>query len=322
MLDIKTINDAIASTGVLPVINVPKPELAEPLAKALIDGGMTALEITLRNESALDSVRIIKRAYPEFIVGAGTVLSVSDAERAIAAGADFIVSPGFDEEVVDYCLERGILIVPGCCTPTEMQAAVKKGLTTLKFFPAELSGGMAAIKLLSGPFPKVKFVPTGGITFDNLGEYLSSDKILACGGSFMANADQVKRGDFEAITAACKRAMDISLGFELAHVGINHDSAEQAYKNIDRVAQIFRLGVKDGEKGAMVGGCVELMKVPFYGTKGHIGFKTRSVARALAYFEKNGYKINESSINRDEKGLVSAYLEEEIGGFAFHVVRK
>lgn len=204
------ISEKIGKAGVLPVINVPREDLAEPLAKALIEGGMTALEVTLRSDCSLAAIKKIKSTCPEFIVGAGTVLSTKAVDDALAAGADFIVSPGFDPELVSYCQERGVLIVPGCATPTEIQMGVKHGLTVLKFFPSELSGGVAAIKLLSGPFPGVKFVPTGGITLDNLASYLSCGKVLACGGSFMANSDQVKNGAFAEITESCKRALDIS----------------------------------------------------------------------------------------------------------------
>ena len=204
------ISESIAKAGVLPVINVPKTELALPLAKALMDGGMTALEITLRSDCSLEAIKIIKTQYPEFIVGAGTVLTTAAVDDAIAAGADFAVSPGFDPEITDYCAERGILAVPGCATPTEIQLAVKRGLTVLKFFPAELSGSVAAIKLLSGPFPTVRFVPTGGITFENLASYLACGKVLACGGSFMATGEQVKNGKFDEICDSCRRALDIA----------------------------------------------------------------------------------------------------------------
>ena len=204
------INARIASVGVLPVINVPEERLAVPLAEALMAGGMTALEITLRSECSLAAIEQIKREYPDFLVGAGTVLTEADVDKALAAGADFVVSPGFDPEVVDYCNSLGVLIVPGCATPSEIQQAVKRGLTVIKFFPAELSGGVAAIKLLSGPFKGVRFVPTGGITFENLGAYIATGKVLACGGSFMATASQVKDGRFDEITDACKRAVDIA----------------------------------------------------------------------------------------------------------------
>ena len=204
------ISEKIESVGVLPVINVPNADLALPLAKALMDGGMTALEITLRSDCSLAAIKSIKAAYPDFIVGAGTVLTTAAVDDAIGAGADFLVSPGFDPELVDYCNERGVLMVPGCVTPTEIQLAVKRGLTVLKFFPAEFSGGVAAIKLLSGPFPTVRFLPTGGITFDNFASYLAYNKVIACGGSFMATGDQVKNGKFDEIADSCRRALAIS----------------------------------------------------------------------------------------------------------------
>lgn len=199
---------------ILPVINVPNASLAVSIADALRLGGLNSIEVTLRSSDSLESIKNIKSAFNDMTVGAGTVLSISDVDNAVAAGADFIVSPGYDEEIVEYCIENGINIVPGCTSASEIQCAVKKGLEVLKFFPAELNGGVEAIKLLSGPFPNVKFIPTGGISFDNLGKYLANKKVLACGGSFMATKDMIERGDFEAISAACKRAVDISCGNE------------------------------------------------------------------------------------------------------------
>lgn len=199
-------------TGILPVINVPKASLAVRIAEALRAGGVNSIEVTLRSSDSLESIKNIKSAFADMTVGAGTVLSIADVDRAIEVGADFIVSPGYDEEIVEYCVENGINIVPGCVTAGEIQRAVKKGLEVLKFFPAELNGGIEAIKLLSGPFPSVRFIPTGGISFENLGKYLSEKKVIACGGSFMATKDMIDRGDFEAITGACKRAVDISQG--------------------------------------------------------------------------------------------------------------
>ncbi len=316
-------NAAIERTGILPVINITEKEMALPLAKALIDGGMCALEVTLRSESSLESITAIKKQYPDFVLGAGTVLSVKQVDEALKAGADFIVCPGYDEEIVDYCVSKNILVVPGCSSGSEIQKAVKKGLKVLKFFPAELSGGMEAIKLLSGPFPSVRFVPTGGINFKNLGSYLQNEKILACGGSYMATADQIKKGDFEGITASCKKAVDISLGFELAHVGINNQNGEEALVGAEKMADTFRLPLKVGNSSNFAGTAVEFMKTMYYGTKGHIGFKTNSMSRALAYFEANHIEVIEESIRRDDKGkLVSAYLKDEIGGFAVHIVRK
>lgn len=310
-------------TGILPVISIPEIGAALPLAKALLDGGISSLEITLRSACALDAIRLIKETYPQMTIGAGTVLSIQNIEDAVAAGADFIVSPGYDEELVDYCIAHNIMTTPGCTSPSEIQAAVKKGLKVLKFFPAELSGGLEAIKLLSGPFPGVKFLPTGGINFDNLGKYLANEKIIACGGSYMATADQIKKGDWEGITAACKKAVDISMGFELAHVGVNNENAEEATSFAKILGSIFRMPAKDAGASVFTGTAVEFMKTPFYGTHGHIGFKTNSMSRALAYLEDNHIEVIEESIRKDDKGkLICAYLKEEIGGFAVHIVRK
>ena len=198
--------------GILPVINVPNASLAVKIAEALRAGGLNSIEVTLRSPDSLESIKNIKSAFSDMTVGAGTVLNVDGVDNAIKNGADFIVSPGYDEEIVEYCIKNGISIVPGCASASEIQKAVKQGLTVVKFFPAELNGGLEAIKLLSGPFPQVRFIPTGGINFNNLGKYLVNKRVLACGGSFMATKDMIERGDFEAITNACKRAVDISQG--------------------------------------------------------------------------------------------------------------
>lgn len=216
-------------TGILPVINIPEIGAALPLAKALLDGGIEAMEVTLRSDCSLEAIRLIKEQYPHMTIGAGTVLTIQNVNDALAAGADFIVSPGYDEELVDYCIGQGILITPGCTTASEIQSGLKKGLNIFKFFPAEPNGGVAAIKLLAGPFREAKFLPTGGINFDNLGKYLENDAVIACGGSYMATAAQIKKGDFEGITAACKKALDIARGLEPVHVGINNKNADDAH---------------------------------------------------------------------------------------------
>lgn len=192
-------------TGILPVINIPNVSLAIDIAKAIRNGGINSIEVTLRSADSLESIKTIKEAFPDMCVGAGTVLDCNTVDKALAAGADFIVCPGYDEKIVDYCISKNVEVVPGCTSASEIQHAVGKGLTLLKFFPAELSGGLEAIKLLSGPFPNVKFVPTGGINFKNLGSYLENEKILACGGSYMATAEQIKNRDFCALLPPAKK---------------------------------------------------------------------------------------------------------------------
>lgn len=315
--------EAIKKIGVLPVINITSVELAVPLAKALLSEGINVIEVTLRSDCSLEAIKAIKNEYPQMIIGAGTVLETESVDKAISAGAEYMVMPGYDEEIVDYCIKNNIEVFPCCTTGAEIQNAYKKGLRVLKFFPAEQNGGIKAIELFAGAFKGLSFVPTGGINFDNLANYLSSKAVCAVGGSFMANADMLKAKDFDAIRAACKRAMDISLGFELAHVGLNHENADEAMENTKKMAEMFRLDVLPGNSSNFSGEAVEFMKTKFYGEKGHIGYKTRSSYRALAYFESKGYKVREESIKYKPDGRVlAAYLEDEIGGFALHIVEK
>ena len=202
-------NDKIKSFGVIPVVVLENAEDAKPLAEALVKGGLPVAEVTFRTAAAKESIRIMSENYPEMLVGAGTVLSVSQVDEAVEAGAKFIVTPGFDEEVVDYCLSKDIPVFQGVITPTEVTMAVKKGLKVVKFFPASQFGGLKTIKALSAPFGMVKFMPTGGIDASNLSEYLSSDKIVACGGSWMVKGDLVKAKEFDKIEALTKEAVEL-----------------------------------------------------------------------------------------------------------------
>lgn len=314
----------IRDIGVLPVIKVEKEEYALPLAEAVRTGGINAIEITFRNDVALSALYRIKAAFPDMCVGAGTILSPTMAEQAAEAGADFIVSPGFNPKTVSFCIERGLPIVPGCTTAADMEIALEMGLDTVKFFPAEQSGGVSALKAFSGPFSKLSFIPTGGIDYGNLCSYLKHSFVAACGGSFMAKADLIREGKWDVITDNCRRAVDISLGFELAHVGVNNQTKEEAISNAEALNNIFPLGVKVGSgKSSFLGSAVEFMHMSYYGDKGHIGFKTNSPARAKSYFESRGIPIREDSVSRSESGEIKFfYLEEEIGGFAVHVVKK
>lgn len=315
--------EKIQSLGILPVINIPEEELAVPLANALTDGGIPAVEVTLRSDCSLSAISRIKNEFPEMSVGAGTVLSLEALKDALSAGADYIVSPGFDREIVEYCVLNGIPTVPGCSTPTEIQAAVKAGLSTVKFFPSELNGGLSAIKLVSGAFPNVKFIPTGGMNFDNIGEYLSCGKIAACGGSYMATSAQLKNREFDKITEQCRKAMGISLGFRLAHIGINHKNGEEAEKTAQLISGIFGLPVRKCSASCFAGEIAECMNSERFGEKGHIGISTKSVFRAMKYLENKGIAFDESSIKRDAAGNITCiYLREQIAGFALHIVKE
>lgn len=316
-------SSVIESIGIIPVINITDIEAAKPLASVLLEEGIKTIEVTLRSDCSLWAIAEIKKNFKEMLVGAGTVLDCKTVDKAIAAGADYIVSPGYDDEIVDYCLNKNIEIFPGCTSASEIQKAYKKGLRILKFFPAELNGGVDAIKLLSGPFKGIKFIPTGGINYTNLDKYLSCSAVAACGGSFMATSDQLKNKDFDGIREACKKAIDISLGFEFAHIGINHDTEEKAMNTSNDLVSLFRLTEKDGNSSIFSGSNVECMKSKYYGEKGHIGFKTNSVQRAVAWFESQGCAVIDESIKRKPDGsILSAYINKEVGGFALHIIQK
>lgn len=196
--------------GVVPVVVLNDAKDALPLAKALVEGGLPCAEVTFRTEAAEESIRQMAAEYPRMLVGAGTVLTTEQVDRAVNAGAKFIVSPGFDPEVVDYCLSKEIPIFPGCVTPSEVAQAVKRGLKVVKFFPAEQFGGVATIKALAAPYTMVRFMPTGGVSAKNLKEYLSCDKIIACGGSWMVKGDMIKAGEFDKICEMTKEAVALA----------------------------------------------------------------------------------------------------------------
>lgn len=203
-------NQMISDIGIVPVIKLTHPERdAAPLAKALCAGDVPVAEVTFRAAGADTAIRLMKEACPEMIVGAGTVTEKAQIDAAIAAGGQFIVTPGFDPELVAYAQEKGIPIFPGCTTPTDYHAALKFGLEVLKFFPAEQSGGLAKIKAMSAPFPQFKVMPTGGISLKNLSDYIAAPVIAACGGSYMVASDLIEGHKWEEITKLCKKSRDI-----------------------------------------------------------------------------------------------------------------
>ena len=205
-----TVAEKIAGFGVVPVVVLEDVKDAAPLAKALVEGGLPCAEVTFRTAAAEESIRVMTTEYPDMFVGAGTVLTIEQVDRAVAAGAKFIVSPGFDPVIVDYCLEKEIPVFPGCITPSEVAQAVKRGLKVVKFFPAEQFGGVATIKAMAAPYVGLKFMPTGGVSAKNLESYLSCDKIIACGGSWMVKGDLVKAGKFDEIKTLTEEAVKLA----------------------------------------------------------------------------------------------------------------
>ena len=195
--------------GIVPVVVLEDTKDAAPLAKALCDGGLACAEVTFRTDAAEESIRIMTKEFPEMVVGAGTVLTTEQVDRAVNAGAQFIVSPGFNPAVVKYCIEKNIPVTPGVVTPSEMEKAIEMGLEVVKFFPAEPSGGLEMIKAVAAPYTMLKFMPTGGINPKNIVPYLQYEKILACGGSWMVKGNLISEGAFEKITDLTKEAVEL-----------------------------------------------------------------------------------------------------------------
>lgn len=313
----------IQKMGIVPVIKLDDAKDAVPLAKALCDGGLPCAEITFRTAAAEESIRLMRKAYPDMLIGAGTVLTTEQVELAVAAGATFIVSPGLNPKVVRYCVERNIPITPGCSNPSDVEAAIELGLDVVKFFPAEAAGGLAMIKAMAAPYVNMKFMPTGGINAKNLNSYLDFPKIIACGGSWMVSDELVKAGEFDKITALTKEAVTQMLGFELRHIGINAADEEEADQVATSFEKLFGFVKTPGNSSIFAGTGIEVMKKPYLGQKGHIAIQTNYIERAIFHLEAQGFTFNEESrkYGKNDK-LTAIYLNEELGGFAVHLVQK
>jgi 2-dehydro-3-deoxyphosphogluconate aldolase/(4S)-4-hydroxy-2-oxoglutarate aldolase len=205
-----TIIERAREIGIIPVVSIPKLEHALPLAEALLEGGLPCAEITFRTVAAAEAVARIRSRFPEIFLGAGTVLTIEQAETAISAGAEFIVSPGTNLTVVDYCLSKGVTIFPGVCTPTEIEMALSKGVDALKFFPAEPMGGVKFLQAICAPYRNVRFIPTGGIDTTNIGQYLALPQVVACGGSWMVKPELFEAGDFAKVKQLAAEAVTLA----------------------------------------------------------------------------------------------------------------
>lgn len=314
--------EQIEKIGIVPVVVLNDAADAVPLAKALIDGGLPCAEVTFRTDAAEESIKKMSEAYPEMLVGAGTVLTIENVDKAVKAGAKFIVSPGLNPKIVAYCVENNIPVTPGVTNPSDIEVALEYGLDVVKFFPAEAAGGLSMIKSMAAPYTKMKFMPTGGINAKNLNDYLSYDKILACGGSWMVKGDLVTAKDFDQITKLVKEAVLTMLGFELGHVGINNADQAEALNVAKAFGGLFGTEVKEGNSSIFAGTMIEAMKTPFKGANGHIAVKTNSVLRAVNYLETQGVEFDKDSAKYKGDKMTAIYLKNEIGGFAIHLLQK
>ena len=312
----------LSLAGLIPVIKVNDAADAVPLCKALADGGLPVAEITFRSDAAKQAIQNVHEALPEVLLGAGTVLTIQQVDEAIEAGAGYIVSPGFNAEVVAYCVEKNIPIVPGCSTPSDIEKALSLGITTVKFFPAEASGGLAMIKAMSAPYGQVRFVPTGGINEKNVNAYLAHPSIVACGGSWMVPEEAVKAKNWEKITLLAKEAVNTILQFSLAHIGINSENKKKKKRTASLLTSLLSLPERETSKSTFVGASFEIMHGKGPGEKGHIAIGTSSVDRAIWHMEKRGFTFDDTTAKKDEKGEHTfIYLKDEIAGFGIHLIK-
>ena len=317
------IMERVYEIGIIPVIAFNSVDEAVPLCKALVAGGLPAAEVTFRTACAEDCIKKIHDEVPEMLLGAGTVLTTEQADRAMAAGASFIVSPGFDPNVTKHVIEKGGIMMPGTCSAGEMQQAMNLGCEGIKFFPAEANGGVAMLKNIGGALKTAKWMCTGGINAKNLNDYLAYDQIFAVGGTWMCKSDKIKAGAWDEITAMCKEAVDTMLGLELAHIGINCADDTEAMKTAETLGALLNMAVKPGNSSIFVGKKeFEIMKKPGRGTHGHIAIRTNNVDRAIYHLGLRGVKFDMDSKNVKNGKTVAIYMADEIAGFAIHLVQK
>ncbi len=315
--------DEIYGIGIVPVIAINDADKAVPLAKALVEGGLPVAEITFRTDAAEEAIKRIVKEVPEMIVGAGTVLTKDQVDRAEAAGCQFMVSPGFNPEITKYALDKGIVFMPGTATPGEMEQAMAMGLETVKFFPAEQNGGIAKIKAVCGPYKKLRFMPTGGVNAKNLMDYLSFEKVVACGGTWMVPANLIDDGNWDEIVRLTKEAVTNMLGFKLMHIGINSNSEQDALNAAKMFEMLFGMPVANGNSSVFSGAKeIEITKNMGRGTHGHIAIGSNSVDRAIAHLSARGIKFIEETRSVKNGKTLAIYLEEEILGFAIHLIQR
>jgi len=316
--------ERIGLAGLVPVVVIEDAEDAVTAANALIEGGLDIMEITMRTDAGIQAIKNVAEGCPEMLVGAGTVLTLEKCKEAVDAGAKFIVSPGFNEKIVAWCVENKITVTPGCVTPTEIEAALAYGIKTVKFFPSGTYGGVQACKSLYGPYraADVSFIPTRGVNNDNLSEYADKLYIHAVGGSWLCRSSAIASHDFESITESTRTAIDVLLGFEVAHVGINQEDRESSLSVAEQFNKAFNFPIKKGNSSNFVSTSIEIMNSPYLGTKGHIAIRTNCLERAIHYLGKRGVEFDETTLKIKHGRVIVVYLKDEFGGFAVHLFQK
>ena len=291
----------LRSAIVVPVVVLENADDAVPTAKALLAGGVDVMEITFRTAAAPDAIKAVAESCPDMLVGAGTVITLEQCQKAVKMGARFIVSPGFDPEVVAWCMEHNVAVTPDCVTPTEIMAARKLGVKVIKFFPANVYGGLSAMKALAAPFVGIQFIPTGGVNAQNIEQYIAAPFVHTVGGSWVCAKKDIAEGNFEKITALCREARQNALGMEIACVG---DAAREA---CDRLSKAFGCPVTEGGST---------------GEEGYVEVRTNAPDITAAMLARQGYTMDSETATYKGGRLNTVYLKEESSGVALHLLQK
>lgn len=320
-MDMKSFREQLEFTGIIPVIKLEDTSKAVELARALREGGINAAEVTFRAAGADKVISDMTGAFPDMLVGAGTVLTAQQCDAAVAAGARFCVAPGLNAKVVRHCLDKGVPFVPGVANGSQIEEAMELGLDFVKFFPAEQAGGLAYIKAVSAPYSNMRFMPTGGINENNLNSYLGFKNIICCGGSWIVPDKLVRAGDWAGITELCRTAVNKMLNFQLVHIGVNCENEDDAKNLSGSFAKMFGWEQKIGNSSVFAGNQIECMKSPFKGGKGHIAVAVNSLRRGVYRLNAMGIEteLKADEITPDTKAV---YLKDEFGGFAVHLVER
>lgn len=295
----------IRQVGIVPVIRINNPDNAVPLAKALDEGGIPIAEITFRTEHAAEAIRRIREEVPELLVGAGTVLTKEQVDAALAAGAEFVVTPGFNPAVVDYALEKGCMVLPGAPSVSDIERAMERGLRVVKCFPAEALGGLAYIKAVSAPYADMLFMPTGGITPRNINDYLAYNRVIACGGSWMVDQKKIEAGDYAGITRLCREAVDTVLGLQIS--GLTLAAGEGRCAEDEKI--LYKLF-----SGGDVGPRISVADCKSKTGRNRLTITCNNLERAVFHLARRGVAFDYSSKSVDDAGRNQIFLWESIDG--------
>lgn len=308
--------------GIVPVVVIDNEKYADALAEALISGGLLCAEITFRTDAARKVLSRLSNKYPQLLLGAGTVLSVDQVKEAIDSGAKFIVSPGLNINVAEYCKKKDIPHTPGVVTPTEIETAMELGLNLLKFFPAEASGGINYLKAVSAPYKNVKFIPTGGIDESNFLSYLKLPQVAACGGSWMVKKELIASGAFDKIKKLTSRSVSDMLGFEVKAVNSNKADYKNAQKVLKKLTSLLHFVKVRKTDINPIRGRTDKLEDNTYGKNGRITLETNFMEKALYFLKQNGINTISDKKKTKDKRIQTVYLDIDIDGYSIGLIQK